>query len=95
MADSSSHSVTAGDAGPGLGYNDDMPSIENNSGSALHSASAHLILCTIQYLNNVWVRIESSSDLDVGRRPELKSDDFFFSNPTVSRYSHLDFFTFV
>ena len=29
------------------------------------------------YLDNYWVRNEKTSDLDMGRRPELKSEVFF------------------
>ena len=33
---------------------------------------------TALYLDNYWVRNEKTSDLDVGRRPELKSEAFAF-----------------
>ena len=32
---------------------------------------------TAPYLDNYWVRNEKTSDLDMGRRPELKSEVFF------------------
>ena len=33
---------------------------------------------------------KNSSDLDVGRRPELKSDEFFISNPIVIEVSRCE-----
>ena len=39
---------------------------------------------TAPYLDNYWVRNEKTSDLDMGRRPELKSEVFFScENPIV------------
>ena len=32
---------------------------------------------TAPYLDNYWVRNENTSDLDMGRRPKLKSEVFF------------------
>ena len=39
-----------------------------------------MCIFTALYLDNYWVRNENTSDLDMGRRPELKSEVFFMGS---------------
>ena len=51
----------------------------------------------ISHLNisiTIWVRSENSSDLDTGRRPELKSDEFSDLTHIVIEILRCEIFTF-